>query len=270
MPTRRELLVQFAASIGVALAAGCHDKDPGAAAGADPRSLPLLEFDEDTPELLLTFIDERGETHVVQRPSAVPGTSAAYVRVDLAEAPRAPGAVYVSDLTEGSGAGHYTAHGVPRADWEAEIERRRKERPAVAAAPPRREARPRDPAPRDPVAPEGHPSPEGPAAPGEAPRGGEGAEGQAVIVYGAPWCGACSQARKYLQSKGVSAQFKDIDSDGAARVQMDAKLTKHGLRKGSIPVIDVRGRVMVGFSASKIDEALRATSTRATPDGTKM
>jgi hypothetical protein len=37
---------------------------------------------------------------------------------------------------------------------------------------------------------------------------------------------------------------------------MQAKLTKNGLRAGSIPVIDVRGHVFVGFSAPQIEGAL--------------
>ena len=37
---------------------------------------------------------------------------------------------------------------------------------------------------------------------------------------------------------------------------MQAKLSKNGLRSGSIPVIDVRGRVMVGFNAAQVEGAL--------------
>jgi hypothetical protein len=39
---------------------------------------------------------------------------------------------------------------------------------------------------------------------------------------------------------------------------MQSKLAKSGLRGGSIPVIDVRGKVMVGFNPAEIDTALGA------------
>jgi hypothetical protein len=40
---------------------------------------------------------------------------------------------------------------------------------------------------------------------------------------------------------------------------MQSKLQKSGLRGGSIPVIDVRGRVMVGFNPRAIEDALGRT-----------
>jgi glutaredoxin len=263
MPTRRAFLLQSAALCAASVVmASCKEGGDDARGATDPSAMPAVEFTEETPDLLITFIDDRGETHVVQRPSAVPRSSATYVRVDLADAPRAPGAVYVSDLTSEAGGGQYRARGVPRAEWEAEIERRRNERPAVAAATAPKERSPsRAPEPR-PDAPE-------PSAPVPAPEPGEpsGGEGGEVIVYGAPWCGACSQAKRYLQGKGVKTVWKDIDADSTARVEMDGKLTKHGGRKGSIPVLDIRGKILVGFSARKIDDALQATAPRSGPGG---
>ena len=37
---------------------------------------------------------------------------------------------------------------------------------------------------------------------------------------------------------------------------MQQKLAKNGLRGGSIPVLDVKGKVMVGFNPRTVDEAL--------------
>jgi hypothetical protein len=37
---------------------------------------------------------------------------------------------------------------------------------------------------------------------------------------------------------------------------MQAKLAHAGKRSGSIPVLDVRGKVMVGFNAREVDSAL--------------
>ena len=80
-----------------------------------------------------------------------------------------------------------------------------------------------------------------------------------VIIYGASWCSACHDAAAYLRRKNVPFIEKDIEEDPSAAREMNAKLAKNGLRRGSIPVIDVRGRVMVGFNAREVDNALGAT-----------
>src|SRR6185312_17141705 len=77
-----------------------------------------------------------------------------------------------------------------------------------------------------------------------------------VVIYGAEWCGACHEAAKYLRSKGIPYVDKDVEKDPAAAREMQAKLAKSGLHEGSIPVIDVRGKIMVGFNAAEIAAAL--------------
>jgi glutaredoxin len=79
-----------------------------------------------------------------------------------------------------------------------------------------------------------------------------------VIIYGAEWCGACHDAARYLRSKGIPYVEKDVEKDASAAREMQQKLTQNGLRAGSIPVIDVRGRVMVGFNPHEVDSALGA------------
>jgi glutaredoxin len=77
-----------------------------------------------------------------------------------------------------------------------------------------------------------------------------------VIIYGAEWCGACHDAARYLRSKGIDYVEKDIEKDPAAAREMKQKLAQNGLRAGSIPVIDVRGKVFVGFNPHEVDAAL--------------
>jgi glutaredoxin len=81
----------------------------------------------------------------------------------------------------------------------------------------------------------------------------------AVIIYGASWCGPCHQAAAYLKQRGVAFVEKDIEQDGSAAREMHAKLANAGMRGGSIPVIDVRGKLMVGFDQGAVDRALAAT-----------
>jgi len=41
---------------------------------------------------------------------------------------------------------------------------------------------------------------------------------------------------------------------------MRAKVTKAGVRGGSIPIIDVRGKILVGFDPRAVDQALAQTA----------
>ena len=77
-----------------------------------------------------------------------------------------------------------------------------------------------------------------------------------VVIYGASWCGPCHQAADYLKSHNVQYVLKDIEEDTGARREMQGKLDAAGMRGGSIPVIDVKGKLLVGFDASSIDRAL--------------
>ena len=78
----------------------------------------------------------------------------------------------------------------------------------------------------------------------------------AVIVYGASWCSACHQAMAYFKKKGITFIEKDIEKDSDAANEMNGKLRRAGQRSGSIPVLDVRGRILVGFDPRAVEEAL--------------
>jgi glutaredoxin len=130
-----------------------------------------------------------------------------------------------------------------RADFEAlAVARREKTGPTLASAAPQS---------APPSSPSGAPGGAGDTAPG-----GATAARPVVIIYGAEWCGACHDAARYLRSKGIAYVEKDVEKDAAAAREMQAKLAKNGLPAGSIPVIDARGRVMVGFNPREIDSAL--------------
>jgi glutaredoxin len=77
-----------------------------------------------------------------------------------------------------------------------------------------------------------------------------------VIIYGASWCGACKQARQFFEHKGVPFIEKDIEKEPAARGEMMAKAKAQGVNTGGIPVIDVKGTLIGGFNAARIDQLL--------------
>ncbi len=233
---RRRALLGLAAVAGGAVLAGCH-KGPDDGTGPLPEgSLKPLTLRDDTPDLMLTWIDDKGDTHVEIKPADVPAAGRSLVRVVVAD--REDGTrdlFYVADLTAPGADGGYATRPMRRREWEAEIEKRR-EAYLVKTAPP--------------------PPPSATAAPGEGAGNHGGAQ---VIIYGASWCGPCHQAGDYLKSKGVPYVMKDIEETPGAQAEMSAKLAKAGLRGGQIPVIDVRGQILVGFSPGSVDQALART-----------
>jgi glutaredoxin-like YruB-family protein len=73
-----------------------------------------------------------------------------------------------------------------------------------------------------------------------------------VIIYTTSWCPACTRARKYLDSRGVSYTEKDVEHNKSNLTEM---LQKSGGARG-VPVIDIHGKIMRGFSQAAIDREL--------------
>ena len=79
----------------------------------------------------------------------------------------------------------------------------------------------------------------------------EGKPQPRVIVFSTPTCSFCNMAKKYFREKGV--QFKDVD------VSRDAVAARDMMRRsgqGGVPVIDIGGRIVVGFDRPKINQLL--------------
>jgi len=225
---------------------GCKRKSPDdLALEARPvtKALPPLALNDSTPELLLTWVDARGDAHMVTKPADVPTEGRDQVRVVVSS--REDGTrdlFYVANLTLKNPDGNYAVTNVPREEWDAMIAKRR--RAFAAASAPAGEA-PSDDA-RD-------PSEAGAAAPAKF----------TVVVYGAEWCGACHEAMAYLKRRRVPAVEKDIEKDPAADAEMRAKLARAGVRGGSIPVIDVNGKILIGFEAHALDAAVAGANAIA-------
>ncbi len=104
-----------------------------------------------------------------------------------------------------------------------------------------------------PTAPATGPSASASAAVAKAPVGSI-----VVVIYGASWCKPCHDAEAYLRQRGVNVIKKDIEENEAAAAEMKTKLQRAGMPGASIPVIDVMGRILIGFSPSALDRALEA------------
>jgi glutaredoxin len=91
------------------------------------------------------------------------------------------------------------------------------------------------------------------------------ADDHRVTVYGTSWCHYCKQARAWLKSHHVAFADKDIEADPQAAANLQAKLKAAGIRFGGVPVLDVRGHLIVGFDPKALAEALRSTGAQASP-----
>jgi glutaredoxin len=198
----------------------------------------------DSEGLLLTWIDDKGDFHVEMKVADVPMMGRDAVRVVDPNKDEGTHAdhVFVVDLRTAQADGSFPVRSMTRADFEAiAVARREKTGPTLASA-----------------------APPSPSATSSASAGAVAADPSkpsslaTVVIYGAEWCGACHEAARYLKKKGIPFIEKDVEKDPGAAREMQDKLAKNGLHAGSIPVIDVRGKVMVGFNASEIDGALGA------------
>jgi len=72
-----------------------------------------------------------------------------------------------------------------------------------------------------------------------------------VIVFSTPTCRFCVSAKKYFREQGIKFRDVDISKDQAAAKDMQRRSGQMG-----VPVIDIGGRVIVGFDRPKIDRLL--------------
>lgn len=72
-----------------------------------------------------------------------------------------------------------------------------------------------------------------------------------VTLYATDWCGYCKQTRRFLDSKGIPFTEFDIEKDPAGRKAYEA------LGGRGIPLIDVNGTLIRGFSEEAILAALK-------------
>lgn len=235
------LVVAVAVPAAVGGATGCK-RSAAATLTADPGDVPIV-VKPDSEGLLLTWIDDKGDFQVETRVADVPMIGRDSVRVVDPSKDEGTHAdrVFVADLRQPGVDGTFPVRTMTRSDFEAiAVARREKTGPTLASAEPK----------------QAPPPGTAPGAAGNDDSAQKPSARAAVVIYGAEWCGACHDAARYLRSKGVAFVEKDVEKDPGAAREMQQKLAHNGLHSGSIPVIDVRGHVMVGFNPHEVDEAL--------------
>ena len=72
-----------------------------------------------------------------------------------------------------------------------------------------------------------------------------------VIVYSTPTCSYCNMAKQYFDRHKVSYRDVDVSQDQAAAQELVRRTGQMG-----VPVIDVNGKLVVGFNKPKINKLL--------------
>ncbi|MBN2545375.1 MAG: glutathione S-transferase N-terminal domain-containing protein [Spirochaetes bacterium] len=72
-----------------------------------------------------------------------------------------------------------------------------------------------------------------------------------VKIYTTPSCGYCSMAKSYLRERHISFTEYNVASDQRKAEELVHKTGQYG-----VPVIEINGRMIIGFNKEKIDRLL--------------
>jgi glutaredoxin-like YruB-family protein len=72
-----------------------------------------------------------------------------------------------------------------------------------------------------------------------------------VTVYSTPTCPFCIRVKQYLKDNNIQFTGYDVGSDPAKAQEMIDKSGQMG-----VPVVEIDGKIIVGFDKEKIKEAL--------------
>jgi len=72
-----------------------------------------------------------------------------------------------------------------------------------------------------------------------------------ITIYSTPTCPWCHKAKDYLDSKNVEYEDVAVSQNTEGAHEMVNKSGQMG-----VPVLDINGKILVGFNPMEIDEAL--------------
>lgn len=238
-------LIRLACSVAVAamlVPAGCRRSAPEAPpppSATAPATIEVLK----EGRWLFTYAEPKGTFATTDKPESVPEDARAMVRVFDPSAPeKTPGTgrVYVTNLNDVLSKGRAPAKPMSREAFET----------AALAVHPTGDSSPLAAQTMRPVPMPASDAGAGAAAP--MPAGGP----PVVTIYGTSWCGACKAARQYFTSRKIPFADKDVEKDADAARELAAKAAKMGIPTDRVPVIDVRGRLLLGFDRARIETLL--------------
>jgi glutaredoxin len=78
-----------------------------------------------------------------------------------------------------------------------------------------------------------------------------------VALYTTRWCPVCARARRWFQRRGIPFTEHDVEQDPRA-----AAVHRRLAPDRVVPVIDVEGRILVGFVAEEVRRAVDRAARR--------
>jgi len=75
----------------------------------------------------------------------------------------------------------------------------------------------------------------------------------AVQIYSTPTCGYCNKAKQYFKENRIPFKDFNVAKDQRKAEEMVSKSGQMG-----VPVIDINGKVIVGFNLTEIEKALKS------------
>ncbi len=73
-----------------------------------------------------------------------------------------------------------------------------------------------------------------------------------VKVYSTSTCPWCIKAKEFFKEKGVEVEEVDVGANQEAAQEMMEKSGQMG-----VPVMDINGKIIVGFDQAAIEEAMK-------------
>lgn len=73
----------------------------------------------------------------------------------------------------------------------------------------------------------------------------------AITIYSTPSCSYCTMAKKYFRENGISYTEYNVAQNFQKADEMVRKSGQTG-----VPVLDINGRILVGFNKPEIEKAL--------------
>jgi len=229
MPTRRVQSPRLVAMVALLGALACRHRT-AEQTGDGGAGVETLTFDS---EVEVEYADLRGRFLRAPRPGRVPIASRGVLRVIEPIAHGAPASddrkVHVVDLRRPSPSGLLATRLMSRDAFE---------RLALAALPPGAASRVEIPG-------------AGPVLAGSAQWNRDG-----IVLYGMAGCGACQQALDFLRARQLEVEVRDVAEDADAAAELAAKAADLGIAANRVPVIDVDGRLLVGFDRERLNTLL--------------
>ncbi|HLD54623.1 MAG TPA: glutaredoxin family protein [Candidatus Nanoarchaeia archaeon] len=72
-----------------------------------------------------------------------------------------------------------------------------------------------------------------------------------IIIYSTPTCPSCKNVKEFLKEKKIKFTIKDVSSKKNA----DEMIKKSN--QMSVPVIDIDGKIIIGFDKDKLNRQLK-------------